>query len=158
MAAQYTKKKFGAHDKRRRGTSLVMCGINSIFAIISNFALYFSIVRLQLIFFAINSRLRGTNFIRTTYSELIRFSFLEVWTVLNVALSSPAGYRMFLTLPPPSCTRTRNVRKTTVRPGPGAWTRRSLQATRGTKTTHVTKTCPYLTLSTIVVIGHYNTM
>ena len=64
-----------------RNTFDVMCGINLIFAIISNFALYFSIVRLQLIFFAINSRLRGTNFIRTTYSELIRFSFLEVWTV-----------------------------------------------------------------------------
>ena len=58
----------------------MMCGINLIFAIISNFGLYFSIVRLQFVF-AINSRLRGTNFIRTTYSELIRFSFLEVWTV-----------------------------------------------------------------------------
>ena len=68
-----------------RNTSHVMCGINLIFAIISNFPLCFSIVRLRLIFFfAINSRLRGTNFIRTTYSELIRFSFLEVCSVLSL--------------------------------------------------------------------------
>ena len=64
-----------------RNSSDVMCGINLIFAIISNFALYFSIVQLQLFFFATNSRLRGTNFGRRTYSEFIRFSFLEVWTV-----------------------------------------------------------------------------
>ena len=30
-----------------------------------------------------NSRLRGTNFIRTTYSELIGFSFLEVCSVVH---------------------------------------------------------------------------
>ena len=34
--------------------------------------------------------------------------------------------------PPPPCASTRKVRKTTVRPGPGAWTRRCLRATRGT--------------------------
>ena len=34
-----------------RNTSGVMCGMNLIFAIISNFAVYFSIVQLQLIFF-----------------------------------------------------------------------------------------------------------
>ena len=36
---------------KTRNSSDAMCGIDLIFAIISNFALYFSIVRLQLIFF-----------------------------------------------------------------------------------------------------------
>ena len=35
-------------------------------------------------------------------------------------------------VPTPPCASNRKVRKTTVRPGPGAWTRRCLRATRGT--------------------------
>ena len=33
----------------------------------------------------------------------------------------------------PPCASTRKVRKTTVRPGPSAWTEQCLRATRGTK-------------------------
>ena len=43
----------------------------------------------------------------------------------------------------------------TVRPGPGAQTRRCNRATRGAKRKHVPKTCPYLTLSTIVTTGQF---
>ena len=40
------------------------------------------------------------------------------------------------------CASTLKVRKTTVRPGPGAWTRQCLRATPGTKRTYVTENLP----------------
>ena len=40
--------------------------------------------------------------------------------------------------PPPPCAITLKVRKMTVRPGPSAWTRHCLRATRGAKRTYVT--------------------
>ena len=84
-----------------RNTSDVMCGTNLIFATVSHFALYFSIVRLQLFFFPIKSRLLGTNFIRTTYPELIRFSFLEVWTVPR-RISKHTAKHQYPTFYPPA--------------------------------------------------------
>ena len=78
--------------------------------------------------------------------------------VLNVALSSPAGYPMFCTPPPPLAQASLKVSKTTVtrahvlRQG-RACARRAVPKERMSP-----ETCPYLTLSTIVATGHYNTM
>ena len=78
--------------------------------------------------------------------------------VVLLCCSDYGGGYLERATPPPPCASTRKFRKMTVTPGPGAWTRRCFQATSGAKERVSPKTCPYLTLSTIAVTGHYNTM